>query len=470
MADTSAIVLNKLLTEKNLEVWSKLKLAFLDSSYTSVYTFISRFYEKYGHIPSFAELEIYDKSIGEIPAIIATLQLIDEPDISANVALEALIDRYTQDQAVLLLERFVTKLPLYDTAEIKENLANVVMQLDEKTLTTEGVYDMSNIVLFRTQDELDIERVHLGLNNTFDATLGGVSRQELILIGGTRGSGKSITCSNIMVNQYEAGNSCVYFSIEMIAHEVLERNLSILADVSYMGLKKNNLSNDELVRVIKARAAMFEEADDLVINYLQHRDKFRFEKELIRTKTLKEDNQMILIDDRSLSITSIDLHLGKLKAKFGNKLKVAVVDYMNQVTIEGMDMFDWKVQTIVSKRLKELARKHEVVLATPYQIDATGEARFAKGILDAADVAMTMKVHKMGEAESVLAFDLTKVRGGPAFKFASSLNTETLRISGIPVDVPSSDEPKPGKIKRAGKQHKVEEPATDLMHDKAPWQ
>lgn len=463
MSDTSAIVLNKVLLERNLDVWSKLKLAFIDSAYSSVYSAISRHYDKYGKVPSFEELQL---TIRESPAqnILAGLKLIDEPDINAEVALDALIDQYTQNQTVVLLDKFVDKLPIYDTAEIKENLASIVLYLDEKTLTTEGVYNMADIVLFRTQEQLDTERVHLGLNNSFDSVLGGVARQELILIGGERGSGKSVTCSNIMINQYEAGNSCVYFTIEMIAHEVLERNLSILADTNYLAMKKGTLSNDDLVKIVKARASMFMEADDLVIDYLKHRDKFKFEHELVRTKKLKETNQMILIDDRALSISSIDLHLGKLKAKFGDNLKVAVVDYMNQVTMEGLDLFDWKSQVIISKKLKELARKHEVVITSPYQIDSTGEARFAKGILDAADIAMTMKVHGKDD-QKVLEFNLTKIRSGPTMKFASSMNGDTLRISSTPVEIPSSETK---EQRKAIKNHKVKEEAVDVSPD-APW-
>ena len=41
--DISAVVINKLLTEKNLDVWSKLKLAFLDPAYSSVYSLITRY-------------------------------------------------------------------------------------------------------------------------------------------------------------------------------------------------------------------------------------------------------------------------------------------------------------------------------------------------------------------------------------------------------------------------------------------
>jgi hypothetical protein len=134
------------------------------------------------------------------------------------------------------------------------------------------------------------------------------------------------------------------------------------------------------------------------------------------------------------------------------------VDYVNQIVVEGMDQFEWKTQVVVSKRLKELARKHEVVMVTPYQIDATGEARFAKGLLDAADIAMTLKAH-----EGAISFNTTKIRGGPSMQFASPINWSTLKLSSDAIDPPKSEEKeKKPRIKNAA--HKTEEQAGDI-----PW-
>lgn len=435
--DCSAIVLNKLLAERNLDIWSRLKLVFLDPAFSSLYSAVSKYYDTYNTIPSFDELEL---TLREGPALrtLATLKLADNPDISSEVALNALIDQYTQNETVKLLDKFIDKLPVYDSQEIKENLASIVLTLDEKTLTTEGVYNMADIMLFKNAEELARDRVHLGFNNTFDAALSGVARQELILIGGRRGSGKSICSSNIAVNQYESGNTSVIFSIEMIAHEVLERNLSILADVSHQNLKQGRLSPDELLKLVKARAGMFQDSDDVVEDYKKHRDKYRFEQELVRTKKLKDDNQMIIIDDRALTLTSLDLHLGKMKARFEDKFTVAVVDYLNQIVVEGASQFDWQPQIIISKKLKELARKYDIVIVSPYQIDASGEARFAKGILDAADIALTMDAHD--KEKGALTFSTTKIRGGREMTFTSPINWETLRISPQTIDTPEQKE------------------------------
>jgi len=463
--DCSALVLNKVILEKNLDIWAKLKLSFLDPSYSSVYSSITKYYDKYSNLPTFDELALYINRDSQVAKTVATLELIDEPDITGEVALDALIDQFTQYQTVTMLDKFVDKLPQYDTNEIKSNLYSIVQKLDEKTLTTEGVYTMSDISLFRTKEELSRERIHLGLNNDFDAALNGVARQELILVGGPRGSGKSIICNNVVNNQYEAGNTSVYFSIEMIAHEVFERSMAMAADVNYIQLKQGTLSFGDLLKVVKVRASMFDNSSDIFEQFLEHKDPVKFENTLMREKSLKEDNQMIIIDDRALSLTSIDLHLGKLKAKFKDKLTVCVVDYLNQVVLDPnspiTSQFDWVQQILVAKKLKDLARKHEVVMLSPYQVDATGEARFAKGILDAADISLVMDVYD--KEKGIMGFHSTKIRSGPPIEVTSSIDWETLRINPTSVSKPTKED-KPDKVKRATKSVKTEEPATDT-----PW-
>jgi len=457
--DVSAVVLNKLLQEQSLDIWAKLKLVFLDPAYSSLYSVINKHYEKYNAIPNFDDLEL---TLREGPAAktLATLKLTEIPDVSAEIALDALIDQYTQNETVKLLDKFVDKLPLYDSNEIKENLASIALTIEEKTHTSEKVFTMADMLMFQHPEQLEKERVYLGLNNTFDAVLGGVARQELILIGGKRGSGKSITSSNIFVNQYQAGNSSLYFSIEMTAYETMQRNLAILANVNLQNLKQNKLTDQELLQVVKVRSQMFDGAESLVDEFLRHRDRFKFEETLIRNFKLKPDNQMIIVDDRDLTLGAIDLHIGKTKAKFGDKLAVVVVDYVNQIVLEGNSQYDWQPQIEVSKKLKNLARKYEVVIVSPYQIDANGEARFAKGILDAADIALVMEAHEK-DAQAI-SFETTKIRGGKEMAFTCPIDWDTLRISPQSIDQPSKKEPIKKSTKKADNQ--TQELPTDL-----PW-
>ena len=133
--DVSAVVLNKLLSEQSLDIWAKLKLVFLDPAYSSLYSIVNKHYEKYNALPSFDDLEL---TLREGPAskTLATLRLTEVPEVSAEVALDALIDQYTQNETVKLLDKFVDNLPLYDSNEIKDSLATIAMTIEEKTHTS----------------------------------------------------------------------------------------------------------------------------------------------------------------------------------------------------------------------------------------------------------------------------------------------------------------------------------------------
>jgi hypothetical protein len=112
--------------------------------------------------------------------------------------------------------------------------------------------------------------------------------------------------------------------------------------------------------------------------------------------------------------------------------------------------------------LKELARKYEIVVVSPYQIDDKGETRFAKGILDAADIALLMEAN--AKEDNAMSFETTKIRGAKEMRFTSGMDWDTLRISPVSIEKPAAPEkekPK-DKMKRAGAE--VQEGASDL-----PW-
>jgi replicative DNA helicase len=459
--DISAVVLNKLLSSKDLEAFSRIKLSFLDPAYSSVYIAISRYYEKYSTLPSFEDLEVSLRE-GSTKNTIEAIKLTEAADVDLCVAVDALIDQYTQNEALRLIDKFVDKVTLLDTEEIKDSISNMVLTLDEKTMSTEGVSLMDNFFFFLEEEEISRNRIMLGINNDFDAAVGGIARQEYFMIGGERGSGKSLVCANIQASQYEDGNVCPYFSIEMTGRETLERTMAILANVDYQDIKLNRLTPEQLLKVVQTRADMFLDAQDLVEDFKIHRDKFKFESAIVRNKLLKPDNQIIVVDDRNLTISKIDIWLGKLKAKFGDKLTSCVVDYLNQINIPGNhNKYDWQPQVEVSTQLKNLARKYDLVMFTPYQIDANGEARFAKGILDAADFAVIMK--KTAKEDKCLSMQTTKIRGASEQEFHSGMNWSTLRVD------PNSVEPPKKETKKSKSKDKEEKVAVDDSQGDVPW-
>jgi len=474
--DIGAVVLHKVIEEASLEGWARLRLAYFPSAYTSVFTAINKFYTNYSALPTFAELTLIYERSPTISGAIAALETLDVPDIDLDVAIDALINQYAQNDTVVELGKFVESLPMLDVEEIKAELSGIVLQLDEKTLTSEAIYTPSDAIIFVTEEESSTAVVPIGLNNSLEAATGGARREELILIGGKRGSGKSIVCSNLCETQHRLGNTVAYFTIEMRGFEVFQRNCAIGAGVSHNNLRKNKLTDEEVERLVRYRASFFQDSEEVVLEWLKHKDRFRFEKEL-RALPLNNVGQTIIIDDRDLSLTAIDLHLQRLKAKYKDNLTMGVVDYVNQVQYpgaqhNGQSMYDWKIQIEISKKLKNLARKHELAIMAPMQTDADNGVRFAQGILDAADVALTLDAHD--HSDCAITFDTIKIRSAAPVKSTSGMNWETLVID--PRDIPTpgakkkdkkqDDEdapaPKSDKIPRAGK--------TKTADDTPPWE
>jgi len=446
MADIKGIVLHKILSEETgfLEAWSKLKLAYFGTEYAPIYRAISKFYINHSALPTFQDLELHNRS----PLLTVSLEALkatDPIDVDLDLAVEALINEYTQEETLKEIDNFLDEITTLEASEIKDGLGEILLSIEEKTLSSEEIVLMNNIEFIEEPELLHL--MPLGLNNRFDSEQGGLAPTEVLGLGGARGSGKSAVSTNLIVNQYEGGYTSIYFTIEMRAREVFNRTLSLLSGVSLSNITLAKLSPIELGKIAKVRADMFIDAQDLYESYTDHENFQKFERELIGTRDLKKDNQIVLVDNPKLTLANIDLTVHKYKTQFEDKLKLVVVDYINQ--IEMKDKYDWKNQIAMSAQLKTIARKHDIILVTPYQIDKTGEARFSKGILDSMDIAMILERE---EGSGRIDFTSTKTRGKKAFEFASAMDEETMRIDSNEFNLPPKEKPEKDEEKTSGKE------------------
>jgi replicative DNA helicase len=453
--DIGAVVLHMLMEEQSLDGWARVKKDFFEESFNSLYTAMNKFYQEYNSIPSFEELETVTREI-KTQKDLAAIQLLEVPDIELDLAIDALIDQYSQNESLKLLDDYVGRITVMDSLEVKEGLSGIVLKLDEKTHTDESVSSMSDLVLFQEEGVEEHACIPLGINNDFDSKVGGAYREELIMLGGKRGSGKSLVSANMVANQYEMGNTAIYFTIEMTAMETFQRVTSMLSGVSYANIRKNSLDTQEMNALAKTRADMFVGSESIYDNFLDNRDALTFERKLTSECSLKKDNQIIIVDDRSLSLTSIDLQLQKAKAQFGDKLSLVVVDYVNQIeTGIGKDLYDWQSQIFASKKLKEFARKYDLAMVSPYQIDEGGGTRFAKGLLDSPDSAFLIDAHS--KEDGAMTFTSTKVRSGPDIEFTSTMNWDTLKLGPTTKQKPSGqsgEDDEQVSVKNIGKKTK----------------
>lgn len=435
MADLEAIIIKKLLSDpdNSLEFYKSLKPKFFSRDYTHLFSSISKFFEAKNKLPTTSEMQLYTRD-NKLADSVKALELLSIPeDITLDIACEALVNEYTQNETLAELENFVDKIAVLSSDEIKRGLADISLHIEEKTNSSEEIFYMDDIITF---DPLELSsRIPLGINNSFDIHTGGCLPSELILIGGFRGSGKSIVSTNIVNNQYLQGNVSVLFTIEMRAHQVFHRFLSMLSGVSHSKIRKNNLEELDIRNLAKARASMFEGSEDLLEDFYSQKslDYSLFERKLLSAHKIRSDNQVIFVDNAALTLADIDLTLKNLKSKYGDKFKVAVVDYLNQIQVS--DQYDWKVQIELAKRLKDLADKHDIVMISPYQTDKDGVAKFSKGILIPPDIAMTLNA-----CEDHIKFKTEKIRDSGYSEFCSPINWDTLCISAEDYVVPAEKE------------------------------
>ena len=142
---------------------------------------------------------------------------------------------------------------------------------------------------------------------------------------------------------------------------------------------------------------------------------------------LREDRQIEIVYDPILTIGKIDAVL-KTRMNQLPDVGVIIVDYLNQVkrSLAQGRQYEWTEQIEVSKALKSMAQEYETMVFSPYQTDATGEARFAKGILDAADAAYTIET--WSPEDECITFNCTKMRSAKMEGFTSVMDWETLKI------------------------------------------
>jgi len=216
--------------------------------------------------------------------------------------------------------------------------------------------------------------------------------------------------------------------------------MSMLSGIPFMRFIKNELSLQNKLELAKTKLDTFyqttDEATDLYNSLVKTGNLKEFDYALKTGKIPFKDKRFHIVDDVNLSLAKIDHYLNLMTKKYD--VKMCVIDYLNIVKVE--DRMDWKSQIGIADQLKTLSRKYKVMMVSPYQIDATGEARFAKGVLDSADRSFRFTPADLNEDPSILPFEITKIRNGKSMKFNVHMDWDCLKV------VPESSKVIEGKI------------------------
>lgn len=431
--DLQKFALRRLLDTQSNSLYSKLISSYFTGVNSIVYDKIKAFYKANTKLPSATEILAIRKDTGLQEYI--ENQLYAEDNINDDINNEFLVaqlqDYYVRDETITFLDKLVDNLDNLEKVEIVDKFQNHLLHLNQAIPHDDELFDVAELDFFPSEEDFRI--YPSGLSHEFDSVNGGFATQELILLGGRRGSGKSIISLNLALNRFLQGNTTSFFTIEMRYKEVYDRLLSIISGVPFLDIFRNQLTDAQKIQIAKAKFATFYKQADSVNNLLEELEQKRnfkeFERRVKIEKPELKDNRLFLIDDESLTLNRIDHYCNMFSSKYPN-YNMAVVDYINIVKHE--DQKDWKTQITIADSLKSLSRKYDLTMISPYQIDATGEARFAKGILDSADRSFNFfpPAESEGrELESKISIHTTKMRNGKHMSFDVLMDWSCVKIN-----------------------------------------
>ena len=430
--DLQKVTLRRLFDTQSHDLYSKLFPPYFSGGNLAIFNKLASFYKANLRIPSLEEFETLKKEISlqEYFETQITIEENQNNDIADEFLVSQLQDFYIRDSTITFLDKFIDQLDDLEKVEIVDKFQNHLLDLNKAIPLTDELYDVAELDLFSDDETYKI--YPSGLSAEYDAVNGGFATQELVMLGGRRGSGKSIISVNMALNRFLQGNTVALFSIEMRYKEVYDRILSILSEVPFLNIFRNTLTDEEKLSLARSKIdnfykpseALNNEFDDLV----KTNDFERFKRYLKIEKPELKDTRLFIIDDESLTLNRIDHYCNMFTNKYPN-FNMAVVDYINIIRHD--DQKDWKTQVVLAEALKGISRKYDLTMLSPYQIDATGEARFSKGILDSADRSFNFFPAEQGEdreQSNKITIHTTKMRNGKHMSFDVYMNWSSVKI------------------------------------------
>lgn len=460
--DLASALVKRVLECNDFDTWINVRKHYLPSEYHKLYEVINKHTDTYHKLPTFEELRFETRDAATLEKVYA-LENSDEVDTEPFLLLDYVKNEYAQKEALFQFDKYIDNSLAFETAEeTVQSIQQIAADLEMKVDIKDPSESMQKINLFESEEDLG-NRITLGLNEEFDANYQ-ITTTDYVLMGGYRGAGKSITCNNVSRHIIETKNKvALYFSIEMEAIEVIQRDAAIATRIPFNKIRNKNLSVIEWEKIVEYWGGRFKNAEPHIKAYKDHRCFDRF-----HTAISKEDLADAYLDvvyDPHLTLAKIRNEVTK-RINQGLEIGIIIVDYINQVKLREagpgkQDQYDWKEQIYISTGLRRLAQELRIPVFSPMQIDASGNVRFAKGITDAATVVLNLD--KLPQAYNVMAFNVTKMRHAPdELQVISVMDWNSLKIGPQSGQLPEIEEEEQPTI---GKKRKKSKPTGESIYD-----
>ncbi len=245
---------------------------------------------------------------------------------------------------------------------------------------------------------------------TLDQKTGGLQTSDLILVAGRPGLGKTSLALNFVEHAaVRLGKTCAVFSMEMSELQVVQRLISMTAEIDGNRMRRGRLSMEELQSISQASAQL--------------------------------QQAPIFIEESSrLTVTDILAKSRRLQAERG--LDLVVIDYLQ--LIEGAEESENRVREVaqISGSLKAIARELQVPVVAVSQLSRQIETRGTEpmlsdlrdsGSLEAdADLVMFLWQKDQNERrDRIVRLKLAKHRNGPTAEIELHFEPELTRYRDL---------------------------------------
>lgn len=280
---------------------------------------------------------------------------LKEIDLQANI--ETLASRFNLDNTIKSIEKLKKAYIIKQTIKALED-QEVVLNIEKNILTlAEDIKTGVKVVKksFFREEALELlegedENEDILITNTVLDIVLKLFRQELVLVSGEPGTGKTSFVLDMALKLEKSGYSGIFFSLEMAKKAISNRALSISTGIP----TEKFLKKESLMKYLETE--------------LKEEDKERLWKRI--QKFREKVRRLEIVDTSSMPVDELEMYVKNTIALRG-KLDFIVVDYLQLLVGKGAN--DTERITDISKKLKQIAKDNGIVVIAVAQM--TTEAK-----------------------------------------------------------------------------------------------
>lgn len=292
----------------------------------------------------------HNMDLAEVLEIEDLKDFLKEIDLQANI--ETLASRFNLDNTIKNIEKLKKAYIIKETIKALED-QEIVLNIEKNILTLgedirSGVKAVKKVFFREEAFELlegeDETEDILTTNTVLDLVLK-LFRQELILVSGEPGTGKTSFVLDMALKLEKSGYSGIFFSLEMAKKAISNRALSISTGIP----TEKFLKKESLMKYLETE--------------LKEEDKERLWKRI--QKFREKVRRLEIVDTSNMEVDELERYVKNAIALRG-KLDFIVVDYLQ--LLDGKGSNETERITYISKKLKQIAKDNAIVVIAVAQM------------------------------------------------------------------------------------------------------